>query len=118
MQRFISGTGRFTFKSVFGRQKIDLEGICTSGRRKLKRAGTLSVGLMTTYGRVKPETAGPVTDTYLRLKIICLFYFVLESEKITIMSGLQWYLKTILFSPFLFFLFYFNSNCNIYPAVH
>ena len=36
---------------------------------------------MTTYGRVKSATAGPVTDTYLELKVLCLFYFVLESEK-------------------------------------
>ena len=31
-----------------------------------------------------------------------------------IMLGLQWYLKTILFSPFLFlFFFYFNSQCRL-----
>ena len=43
---------------------------------------------MTTYGRVKPATAGPVADTYLELKTLCSFYFVLESEKIVIMSEL------------------------------
>ena len=31
---------------------------------------------MTTYERVKP-----VADTYLELKILCLLYFALESEK-------------------------------------
>ena len=36
---------------------------------------------MTTYERVKPATAGPVADTYLELKMLCLFYFALESEK-------------------------------------
>ena len=36
---------------------------------------------MTTYERVKPATAGPVADTYLELKMFCLFYFALESEK-------------------------------------
>ena len=36
---------------------------------------------MTTYERVKPATTGPVADTYLELKTLCLFYFVLESEK-------------------------------------
>ena len=36
---------------------------------------------MTTYGKVKSATAGPVTDTYLELKMLCLFYFVLKSEK-------------------------------------
>ena len=36
---------------------------------------------MTTYERVKPATAGPVADTYLELKMRCLFYFALESEK-------------------------------------
>ena len=35
---------------------------------------------MTTYERVKPGNAGPVADTYLELKMLCLFYFVLESE--------------------------------------
>ena len=29
----------------------------------------------------KPATAGPVADTYLELKMLCLFYFALESEK-------------------------------------
>ena len=33
------------------------------------------------YERVKPATAGPVADTYLELKMLCLFYFALESEK-------------------------------------
>ena len=62
--------------------KIDLEGICTSSRRKLKLACIL-FGLknMTTSERVKSATAGPVTDTYLELKMLCLFYFVLESDK-------------------------------------
>ena len=36
---------------------------------------------MKTYERVKPATAGPVTDTYLEIKMLCLFYFALESEK-------------------------------------
>ena len=36
---------------------------------------------MTTYERVKPTTAEPVADNYLELKMLCLFYFVLESEK-------------------------------------
>ena len=66
--------------------KIDWEGICTSSRRKLKHACTeactlLGLKYMTTYGRVKSADAGPVTDTYLELKMLCLFYFVLESEK-------------------------------------
>ena len=29
---------------------------------------------MTTYERVKPATAGPVADTYVELKMLCLFY--------------------------------------------
>ena len=60
---------------------------------------------MTTYLRVKPATVGLVTDTYLELKMLCLFYFVLESERIVIMSGLQWYLRKDSIFPFLFFLF-------------
>ena len=61
---------------------------------------------MTTYERVKPATAGPVADTYLELKMLCLFYFALESEKMTIMPGLQWYLKYDSIFPLLYF-FYF-----------
>ena len=36
---------------------------------------------MRPYKRVKPATAGPVADTYLELKMLCLFYFALESER-------------------------------------
>ena len=75
---------------------------------------------MTTYERVKPATAGPVANIN-KLKMICLFYFVLDSEKIAIMSGLQWYLKTILFFSFLFFFIYSNSKCEfelIFGLVH
>ena len=36
---------------------------------------------MTTYETVKVATPGPVADTYLELKMCCLFYFALESEK-------------------------------------
>ena len=56
---------------------------------------------MTTYERVKPAKAGPVADTYLELKMRCLLYIALESEKMSIMSGLQWYLKNeSIFFPF------------------
>ena len=70
---------------------------------------------MKTYERVKPATAGPVVDTYLELKMLCLFYFALESEKKAVMSGLQWYLKTYSIFPLfvLFFIFYFNSQCQL-----
>ena len=74
---------------------------------------------MMRYERVKPVTAGPVADTYLELKMICLFDFVLESEKIAIMSELQWYLKTILFCPlFILSFFIFQFQMSIHPAVH
>ena len=65
---------------------------------------------MTTYERLKPVTAGPVADTYLELKMLCLFYFVLESKKIFIMSGLQWYLRNDSIFPLciLSFLFQFK----------
>ena len=55
---------------------------------------------MTTYERVKPATAGTVADTYLELKMLCLFYFALESKKMAIMSGLQKPEKRFYFSPF------------------
>ena len=77
---------------------------------------------MTTYERVKPATAGPVADTYLELKMLCLFYFALKSEKMTMMSGLQWYLKNDSIFPILFF-FYLHSQCqlilgSIHSTVH
>ena len=81
---------------------------------------------MTTYERGKPATAGPVTDTYFELKMLCIFYFALESEKMAIMSGQQWYLKNNSIFPFLF-LFTFFSNFNsqfqlflgsIHPSFH
>ena len=51
--------------------------------RKLKCALHCLLGLkhMTKYEMVKPATAGPVADTYSELKMLCLFYFALESEK-------------------------------------
>ena len=67
---------------------------------------------MTTYERVKPATAGPVADTYLELKMFCLFYFALESEKnghnvgTAVVPEKQFY-----FPPFYFF--YFNSQLSI-----
>ena len=64
---------------------------------------------MTMYERVKPATAGPLANIN-KLKMICLFYFVLESEKIAIMLGLQWYLKNYSIFPLfiLSFLFQFQ----------
>ena len=78
--------------------KKDWEGICTPRGRKLKCSCTeactlLGLKNMTTYKRVKSATVGPVTNTYLELTMLCLFYFVLEREKIGTMSGLQWYLR-------------------------
>ena len=65
---------------------------------------------MTMYERVKPAGAGPVAGTYLEVKMLCLFYFFLESAKIFIMSGLQWYLRKDYISPlyFIFLLFQFK----------
>ena len=79
---------------------------------------------MMTYERVKPATAGPVADTYLELKMLCLFYFALESEKnghnvgTAVVPEKQFY-----FPPFYSCFFYFNSQCHlilgsIHPAVH
>ena len=65
-----------------------------------------------TYERVKPATTGPVANIN-KLKMNCLFYFVLESEKIAIMSGLKWYLKNYsIFPLFILFFLYFNSKCE------
>ena len=49
--------------------KIDWEGTCTLSRRKLK-------GACTQYDDI--AAAGPVTDTYFELKMLCLFYFALK----------------------------------------
>ena len=78
----------------------------------------LGLKKMTTNERVKPATTGPVADTN-KLKMLCfLFYFVFESEKIAIMSALQWYLKNDSIFPSLFFLYFFSiilavHYCNI-----
>ena len=77
---------------------------------------------MTTYEMVKLATAVPVEDTYFELKMLCLFYFALEGEKMAIMSGPQWHLKYDSIFPLfiLFFLFqlpmsidsWINSSCS------
>ena len=74
---------------------------------------------MTTYEIVKPASGGPVTDTYSELKMLCLFYFALESEKMAIMLGLQWYLKKqFYFPPFYSCFFYFDSQCQLLNSFH
>ena len=71
---------------------------------------------MTTHERVKPATAGPLADTYLELKMLCLFYFALESDKNGHNVGTAVVPeKRFSFYPFLFFFFFFISipsvNC-------
>ena len=103
--------------------KIYWEGTCTSSQRKLKRTCTL-LGLknMTSYKRIKPATGEPFAHTYLELKMVCLFYFILESEKIVIMSDCSGTVETVLFSPFYTFLLFqfqmsidswINSSCSL-----
>ena len=36
---------------------------------------------MMTSERVKSATPGPVTGTHLQMKMLCIFYFVLEVDK-------------------------------------
>ena len=64
---------------------------------------------MTTYERVKPATAGPVANIN-KLKMICLFYSVSESEKSS--HNVRTAVvpeKLFYFSPFYsFFLFQFQ----------
>ena len=70
-----------------------------------------TVGLknMTTYERVKSETAEPITDTYFELKMMCLFYFVLESEKKTgIISRLHWFMRNKSIFPFYILSFFIS----------
>ena len=69
---------------------------------------------MTTYERVKPVTAGPVADTYLEMKMLCLFYFAVESEKMAIISGLQYLKNDSIFPLFIlvFFLFQFPMSID------
>ena len=83
-------------------------------QQKLKSAYTL-LGLknMTMYKRVKSATAGPVTNTYLELKMLCSFYFVLESEKTGIISRLQWYMRNNSISPLYILFFFIISIPNI-----
>ena len=69
---------------------------------------------MTTYERVKPVTAGPVADTYLELKMLCLFYIAVESEKMAMISGLQYLKNDSIFPLFIlaFFLFQFPMSID------
>ena len=68
--------------------------------------------------------AGPVADTYLELKRLCLFYFVLESEKNSHNVGTAVVPEKRFYFPlFIFSFFYFNSKCplilgSIHHAVH
>ena len=82
---------------------------------------------MTTYKRVKPAMAGPVADTYLELKMLCIFYFALESEKnghnvgTAVVPEKQIYISP--FYSFFYILFISNIQCqlilgSIHPTVH
>ena len=65
---------------------------------------------MMTYEMVKPVTVGPVADTYLELKMLCLFYFVLEREKNSINVATEVVPE---FSPFYFFFCFLISIPNV-----
>ena len=66
---------------------------------------------MTTYERVKPATTGPVDNTYLELKMLCLFHFALESEKNGHNVGTAVVPeKRFYFSPFCFFFFFISID--------
>ena len=68
---------------------------------------------MMTYERVKPATVGPVPNTYLELKMLCLFYFALESEKNGHNVGIAVVPeKRLYFSPF-YSRFFFISIPNV-----
>ena len=47
---------------------------------------TVGAENITSYKRVNSATAVPDTDTYLELKMLCLFDFVLKSENKGIIS--------------------------------
>ena len=61
---------------------------------------------------VVSATAGPVTDTYFELKMLCLFYFVLKSENTGIISRLQWYMRNNSIFPFYILSFFSIPNVN------
>ena len=75
---------------------------------------------MTTYERVKPATPGPVADTSLELKMLCLFYFALESEKYghnvgtAVVPEKQFYFPPF-YSCFFVVVFYSIPNVNFIP---
>ena len=63
---------------------------------------------MTMYKRVNRATAGPLADTYLELKMLCLYYFALESGKNGHNVGTAVVPeKRFSFFPFLFFFLFF-----------
>ena len=65
-------------------------------------------------------TAGQCSLRYLlRTEMLCLFHFVIESEKNSHTFGTAVVPENDPIFPFLFFLFNFNSKCQlIHPAVH
>ena len=84
----------------------------------------LGLKTMTTYERVKPATAGPVANIN-KLKMFCLFYFVLESEKNSHNVGTAVVPEKLFYFSSFYSFFYFNSKCEfelifglIHPAVH
>ena len=98
-------------KAIFGHWSChDKNRLGRADRNNVHVHCLLGLKNMTTYERVKPATAGPVANIN-KLKMICLFYFVLESEKIAIMLGLQWYLKNYAIFPL--FIFFFISIPNV-----
>ena len=93
----------------------DICHVMTKAEENLTCMYTVWLKHMTTYKRIKPATAGPVADIYLELKMLCLFYFALESEKkMATMSRLQWYLKNnSIFPLFILVFLNFNSQCQL-----
>ena len=83
--------------------KIDWKGICTSHFWGFKY-DDLHKG--------KTCDRGTSCHTYLELKLLCLFYFFLESEKIVIMSGLKRYLRNDSILSFLLFQFQMSANSS------
>ena len=68
---------------------------------------------MRLYELVKSATAGPVTNTFFELKMLCLFYFVLKSENTGIISRLQWYMRNNSIFPFYIHSFFISiPNVN------
>ena len=111
MQCFIQALDSCACKAYFG---LSCHGKKRLGRHwwKLKCACTL-LGLKNMKAYESKICDLGTSYGYFELKMLCLFYFVLESEKTGIIARLQWYLRNKSFLHFYILSFLFQFLMSI-----